>query len=379
MMSSLRALLHQRETRAAVALWSLIPTVFLFFALTLAVDPVANLDRLRLGVTMLDQGVETPQGQVAVGPRLIEGLTNELGIDAVTYSTEADLRTAVEARDVSGGVVVPAGMTVDLQAGYPVELTIVRTDANDSFGNAFMTNLAGQLAANLNAVVPAIVSGQPPALPAIAVATENLAATPDFRFPALPGTLLLPLWIASVAFAALLSRSGDRVRATAGASRTGIAELVVAAVAAGIASAVITLDVALFSWRSDIDLVGLFGLLWLGLIAIGWLLLGTVRLVGLGAGVVLGVLALFIQQPVSGAAFPATFAPDVVRWAEPVAPLRYLVEGVRNVLIGGSTTTDVVVALGLLAVAGAVLVAAGTVRLSVGADRNVPRETLATA
>lgn len=379
MMSSLRALLHQRDTRAAVVLWSLIPTVFLFFALTLAVNPVANLDRLRLGVTVLDQGVETPQGQVAVGPRLIEGLTRELGIEAVTYSTEADLRTAVEARDVSGGVIVPDGMTADLQAGHPVELTVVRTEANDSFGNAFMTNLAGQLAANLNAAVPAILSGQPPAPPAIAVATENLAATPDFRFPALPGTLLLPLWIASVAFAALLSRSGDRVRATAGASRTGIAELVVGAVAAGIASAVITLDVALFSWRSDIDLVGLFGLLWLGLVAIGWLLLGTVRLVGLGAGVALGVLALFIQQPVSGAAFPAAFAPDVVRWAEPVAPLRYLVEGVRNVLIGGSTTTDVVVALGLLAVAGAVLVAAGTVRLSVGADRNVRRETLATA
>lgn len=81
-------------------------------------------------------------------------------------------------------------------------------------------------------------------------------------------------------------------------------------------------------------------------------------------GALLGICALFLQQPISGAAFPADFAPDAVRWAEPIAPLRYLVEGLRDVLIGGSTRADMAVALACFAVVGLVLVGLGMARLS---------------
>jgi ABC-type polysaccharide/polyol phosphate export permease len=76
------------------------------------------------------------------------------------------------------------------------------------------------------------------------------------------------------------------------------------------------------------------------------------------------VLALFVQQPVSGAAFPPAFAPDSVRWLTDISPLRYMVEGVRNLLIGGSTTPEMAWGLALLAGAGLLLVAGGIARLA---------------
>ena len=368
-MSAFRALMAQREARAALAVWTLVPTVFLFFALTLAVDPTAHLDRIRLGVTSLDQGVVTPEGQVAIGPRLVEALHAQLGAEVVPYPTEGDLREAVLARDVAGAIVVPAGMTQDLQAGRPVEVRLIRSDANDVFTNALTTNLATQLASNINTALPAMLRGGSPAPTLVSVGVESVAATTDFRFVTVPATILLPVWMASVAFGALLARAGDRDRQTAGVAPTGLAEMAYALLGAAVAAAAVTSSIAAFTWRWDIDLAGLFGFLWLGLTAIALLVLGTIRVVGFELGVLLGVAASFVQQPVSGATFPSSFAPDAVRWAEPVAPLRYIVEGLRNLLIGGSTTSDMAAALAALAAAGALLVVVGIMRLWLASGR----------
>lgn len=362
-MSALRALVAQREAIAALAVWALVPAVFLFFALTLAVDPSAHLDRLGLGVAVLDEGFSTPQGQVAIGPRLVEGLRGQLRAEVALYATEAELREAVQAHDVAAGIVVPDGMTQDLQAGRAAELRLVRSDANDPLTNAFITSLASQLSTSLNSALPAMLRGEAPPPTLIAVATDNVAATTDYRFASIPATLLLPLWMAGVAFAALLARAGDQARQAAGLPWTAVSELAWAVIAAATTAAVVTVSVAAFTWRWDIDLAGLFGLLWLGLTAIAWLMLGTIRIVGVPLGVTLGVIALFVQQPVSGAAYPAAFAPDAVRWAEPVAPLHHLVEGMRNLLIGGSTTPEVAAALAVLAAAGALLTVIGAARL----------------
>jgi putative membrane protein len=362
-MNPFRALIHRREARAALAVLVGLPTLFLLFNLTLAVDPGANVDRLRLGAVVLDTGVTTPEGQVSIGPRLVGALQERLGAEVVTYSTTESLRDAVLRREVGGGLVVPADATARLRTGQGIELTVVRSDANDPFTNGFTANLAGSLAATLNAMLPGQLA-ESPTEPLVTVAADTVAMTPDFRFAAMPGVLLLPLWIAGVAFAVLLSRAGDHARRTTGAVRTGVAEVLFATLAAAVAAAVVAIDVALFTWRWDLDLISLFALLWLALTAVTWLLVGAVRVFGVALGAVLGIVALFLQQPVSGAAYPPAFAPEVVRWAEPIAPLRYLVEGLRDVLVGGTTLGDMAVALAWFAVAGLVLVGAGIARLA---------------
>jgi len=365
-MNALRQFLHRREARAALAVWTIVPALFLFFATTLAVDPGANLDELRLGAAIEDTGVSTPEGEVAIGPRLVEGLEAQLGLQVTTYGTEAALREAIDKRDVAAGIVVPEGATETLMTGGPIELGVIRTDANDPFTNAFTANLAGQLAANLNAVLPTMLpDAEPPAPPQVTVAADTVAPTADFRFATVMAALLLPLWMAGVAFSALLTRAGEAIRRSVGVSATAVSELSVAVIGAGIVAAVLVVGLATFTWNWEIDLVGLFGFGWLGLTAIAFLLLGAIRAFGLELGVGLGVLALFVQQPVSGAAFPAAMAPDWVAWAEPITPLRYLVEGLRNLLIGGSTTPDMVLALSVLGLVGLGLALIGYGRLAI--------------
>lgn len=372
-MSAFTTLLARHEARAALAVWTLVPVLFLFFSFTLAVNPAASLDRLELGAAVLDTPVSTPQGDVAIGPRLVDGLEAQLGVETTTFDSEAALRDAVLARDVSAGIVIPAGATAGVMGGGPLELEIVRSDANDPFTNAFSANLAGQLSANLNAALPQLLPGaEPPTAPLVNVASTTVAQSADFRFATTIGGLLLPLWVTALAFAALLSRAGNAVRRALGTAATVASELILVIVGAAAVAATLTLGIATFGWTWEINLVGLFGFTWLALAAIAWLLLGTIRAVGLEAGVLLGVLALFVQQPVSGAAYPAAMAPDVVRWAEPLAPLRYLVEGVRNVLIGGSTTPEMAFALAVIGLVGLTLAVAGSARLSMLEARHDP-------
>ena len=368
-MSAFRALLAEREARVAVAIWAIVPTLFLFFAMTLAVDPAAHLDRLRIGVTNLDAGISTPQGQLSLGTELSAGLAMRLQAEIVPFATEGELRGAVLGRVVNGGIVFPPAMTADLQAGRSVQPAIVRSEANDPFSNAFTATLGTNLAAAIGAAAPTL-RGEAPAPALATVVPQNVAAAKDFRLVSLPASLLLPLWMATVAFSVLLARAGDRARPAAGAGRVAVAELALAALGAASTALVIAAGVPLFTGLWDLDLVGLFGVLWLGLVAMSWLVLGTVRLVGLAAGALLAVLALFVQQPVSGAAFPASFAPDVVRWLEPIAPLRAFVEAIRDVAVGGSTLPAMATSLAILAFAGAVLMAAGALRLATVASHS---------
>jgi uncharacterized phage infection (PIP) family protein YhgE len=359
-MSALRALFAQREAKAAIAIWALLPTLFLFFAITLAVDPPAHLDKVRLGFVVLDSGVQTPQGQVVVATHLVDGLRNQLHIDLVQIQSEGALRDAVLAHSLAGGIVFPPDMTRDIQAGQPVALQVIKSDANDPVSNALVSNLSAQLSSNMNAALPVLQGGQP-APPLVSVTNDNVATSPDFRFPTIPAALLLPLWIATVAFSTLIFLAAKRARRDTAIRpwEMGLVELSVAVAGAAITSAVVTLDLALFTWRWDLDFTGLFGFLWLGLVASAWLIMGTIHLLGLELGVLLAVIALFVQQPVSGATFPSAFAPEAVRWVEGFAPLRYLVEGLRNLLIGGSTTPDMAIALAMLAGAGILLFAGG--------------------
>lgn len=376
-MSILRSIFAQHEAKAALGVWALIPTIFLFFAITLAVDPSTQLGKVKLGVAVLDTGVQTPQGQVSIGSKLVGGLHEQVPVQVVQFTTEEALRNAVFAHEVSGGIVFPENMTQNLQTQQPVQMRVIKSDANDPFTSAFMTNISTQLSSNLNAALPALLGGQATP-PLVSASVAAVATTTDFRFGTIPASMLLPIWVGTLAFCVLLSRATDRVRHTLGVSamQTGTLELGISAIGSAITAAVIVLDMALFTWRWDLDFVALFGFLWVGLLASAWLIQGTIRLLGFELGSALGLIALFVQQPVSGAGFPSAFAPDVVRWATDVSPLRYMVEGLRNILIGGSTTSNMAFALVLLAGAGLVIYAGGVARLSFMPSRQSPPQTV---
>src|SRR5436305_3045265 len=144
-----------------------------------------------------------------------------------------------------------------------------------------MANISTQLSTNLNAALPALLGGQP-VQPLVSTADAKVAASTDFRFGAIPAVLVLPLWIATLAFSVLLSRAADKARraSSVGMAQLALVQLGTGAIGAAIVAAVITLDIGLLTWRWDLDFLGLFGFLWLGLAASAWLLLGTIRLLG---------------------------------------------------------------------------------------------------
>jgi uncharacterized phage infection (PIP) family protein YhgE len=370
-MAAIKALFSQREARLALGIWALIPTLFLFFAITLAVDPTTQLGKLPFGMAVLDIGADTPQGHISIGSRLVDGLRQQLPVEIVTFSDEGALREAVLNHKVAGGIIFPANMTRNLQTKQPVTLPVIKSEGNDPFSMAFTTNLQSQIVTNLNTSLPGMQSGQPPIAPLVSAAPQVVATSTDFRFPIIPAALVLPIWLGAVAFGVFLSRAGNRLRENKDLRpvEVGLAELAVGVIGAVLVAAVITFDLGLFTWHWGLDFVGIFTFLGLGALATAWLILGAIRLFGLVPGALIGVLALFIQQPVSGAGFPPSFAPDAVRWAAEVSPLRYLVEGLRNLLIGGNTTGAMASALALLAGAGLVLYLAGMVRLALLAKR----------
>jgi uncharacterized phage infection (PIP) family protein YhgE len=370
-MSAIRTLFSQREARIALGIWAMIPTLFLFFSITLAVDPTTQLGKLPFGMAVLDTGADTPQGHISIGSRLVDGLHQQLPVEIVTFMDEGSLRAAVLNHKVAGGIIFPANMTRNLQAKQPVALSVVKSEGNDPFSTAFTTNLQSQIVTNLNVSLPGMLSGQPPAAQLVSAAPQVVVASTDFRFPIIPATLMLPIWLGAVAFGVFMSRAGNRLRENKELKpvEVGLAELAAGVIGAALVAAVITLDLRLFTWRWDLDVVGIFTFLWLGALATAWLILGAIRLFGLIPGAPFGVLALFIQQPVSGAGFPASFAPEAVRWAANVSPLRYLIEGLRNLLIGGTTTGEMASALAWLAGAGLVLYLVGAARLAWRANR----------
>jgi uncharacterized phage infection (PIP) family protein YhgE len=368
-MESLRLVLRQRPARAALAIWALLPTLFLFFGLTLAVDPTSQAAKVRVAFVNLDPGLQTPQGSLSAPARLIEGLRQQAPFQVVTLASEPELRAAVLAREVAVGFVFPEGFTAGLRAGQPVQLVVVRSEANDPATNALAANLAREIPANLNRQLPALTGGAP-APNLVGARDEIVAASADFRWALVPATLVLPLWVGTLAFAVLLSRAVDAARpGLPGGWRTAALELATGAVGAAVVAAVVVIDLALFAWNGRFEVAGLWAFLWLGLTAVAWLLQGLIRLLGWEIGALVGVLALFLQQPLSGAAYPPAFAPDAVRWAEGLAPLRYLVEGMRNFLVGGSTTPPLATALVWVALFGLLLYGGGMARVALTSRR----------
>src|SRR5689334_8265534 len=107
-MSAIHSVFAQREARMALAIWAIIPTIFLFFTITLAVDPSTQLSKVRVGVAILDKGVQTPNGNMVVGSQLVQGLHKQAPFQLIQFPTENELRNALLSRQIAGGLIFPA-------------------------------------------------------------------------------------------------------------------------------------------------------------------------------------------------------------------------------------------------------------------------------
>jgi hypothetical protein len=178
-MATMVAMLRRRETWAALVLLAGLPTLFLFQPHA-RVGPGCPPRRGEPGCRRARRGRLHAPGAGVDRSKGADMLHQRLGV--ATSPSPNETRDAVLTRDVAAGLVVPAGATASLQAGHPVALGLVRSDAGDLFTNALTANLAGSLGPMLDAALPAALAGQQ-ARPLVTVEEANAAATPDFRYP----------------------------------------------------------------------------------------------------------------------------------------------------------------------------------------------------
>jgi hypothetical protein len=160
----------------------------------------------------------------------------------------------VLAREVSGGIVVPADTTAHLSwtadggGGRVTPATSSATASRQAWP---------ALAATLNAALPAIQAGAP-VEPVVTVATETAATAADFRFVA-------PRSCCCRSDRRRRRRArgaGRRPGSTVGRRRPDGDRRAAFVALAAVATPLSSVDVALFTWHLDIDAVGLFAFLW---------------------------------------------------------------------------------------------------------------------
>jgi len=380
----LRQFMHHRLTRFGVVAPLLVVSAYLFFDLTGAADEAAHLDKVRVGVANLDRGLETPIGTVSLASLAVAEMDERAPFKVESRATAEELRDGVLARDVAIGFVFPEDFTANVLGGTPTEVRVFRSEANDAFTNAFTRTLVMEWQANFDQVATTIGKlgsgggGLPAEETALIEAREEVVApVPNFRLSKLPMQITFPFWTAIIVLAVLIAMAGRQITSDRGGSdpwAITLAQVAVAAVATCLLAIVMVVDIALFSWEWSIRYVPLWAFTWLTAISGALLILGVIRLAGLAAGLIVSLPLLLIHQIVGGGTAPGSFAPAVYRWLEGLVPMRYFTEGFRNVLFGGTTSGRMMVALGAIALIGILLLAVGTVRAALMAQRDVSAE-----
>jgi len=317
---------------------------------TLLMAPMVAMEPrdLPLAVVNLDEGVETPQGQVNAGEQVIEAIQSDDANGLVAWRAlddQAALDAALEDNDVYAALVVPAdfGVSQAMAQQGQGEASPLRLIVNEG-KNPMVT---GQLSGSLSA----LTAGSD-----LPVETEYYHEVPDslgLVASFLPMVLMILTYISSYATGVVI-RSVFPLRATGRAARVatqlGVAAL--AAIAVGylgssILDAMVDLEVSVPD-VAPFMAISSFALMTLVIGSVNW-----IGLVGMAVPILILVLGL------GPADLPFEFLP--VFWQDfvyPWNPLRFLADGARAVLYqGAGWWNPATLGLVLTALIGIVLVA----------------------
>jgi len=369
-------------TRWALGLPPLIVTAFLFFNLTGASDGTAHLDKIKVAVTDLDRGIETPIGTISLASVAVAQFEEQAPFDIISSDSAEDLRDDVLGRRAALGFVFPEDFTEKVLGGEQAEVQVLRSEANDAFTNGVAMGLVREWQANLDRVASSVAdlgsggSFIPGLEPSAIVATEEvIAPIPNFRLEKLPMEILFPFWGSTIVMAAFILLAGREVASRFRQSEPwAISTVQIGLALSGTAllSLVMVLGIAFFAWEWSLKYIPLWSFMWLTAASSTLVLLGFMRCVGLVIGLIVSTPFLLIQQIVGGGVVPGSWAPPVYRWLESLVPMRYFTEGFRNILFGDTTTGSMVIALGSIALIGLGMLVLGTIRDAMTAQDQEP-------
>ncbi len=315
--------------------------------------PMANMElkNLPFAVVNEDAGMDTPQGAVNVGEKVLGGIAR-LGQDSPLEVHElADaqaLDTALDGKGYFGAIVIPEDFTAQTLAaqagrGEAPALSILLDNAKSPMvANTLSARMGDMLAERgMNATVEVIHAGD-------AAASSPMAAMLSQQVGVMP--LIIVTLVGSLLLTRALTQSGARGWKLAALTvALGLAlATVVAAVLAGLIGVVVAAGIGYWS---------LFGLLWLAAAALVLFMLGAMRLhIVLGVG--LGLATIMLGN--AAAAMPREVLPGWWHAVYDWVPQSHLGEGIRQLQFMGASVVEATSGyFAVVGIVGLVLVLAG--------------------
>lgn len=302
--------------KQAIIVPVLIMLIFSVFTLTAPMDPEKTAQAVTLGIVNQDEGLPMPP--VKVSERMLQGLGGQMPFATQSFDNRDDAVAALEAGDLSVLLVFPTDFSAKAFKGDQARFEIVTSPA--------VTVAEFQMAQQLERMLPAAMSagvaslrlamkeGSMPTaeMPVAAEVTSVVEAGPMASMQA-PFAMLYTTWLASLVGAVMmtLATRGRADRGTVALTRTLIPVLVM-----GLASLCLALVVgATAGWGA---LLPAWAVVWPTAIALSWLFVGLLSLLGLWVVILLLPLA-FYQSAIGGVMAPAAAAPEwlsrITSWA----------------------------------------------------------------
>lgn len=135
----------------AVAIISLIPSLYTALYIGAIWDPYGNMHRLPAGLAILDAGTDFRGASYNLGRQLADELNKKRSFTFIEYGGEKEAERAVRAGDVYFALVVPSNFSKDaLRGAQPAYLTLVTSQGTSFVATLVAERLAGDVAEGLN-------------------------------------------------------------------------------------------------------------------------------------------------------------------------------------------------------------------------------------
>lgn len=132
---------------------TLLPALFLLIQVASAWDPYGNLNKLPVGLVVLDRGTTYANQRIELGAEVKKNLLDKKSFDFRVYPSEAAVREAVDKSEVYFAAVVPADFSEKALRGEganPSKLTLISAEGTSYFSNRLGKSFATSLSDTVN-------------------------------------------------------------------------------------------------------------------------------------------------------------------------------------------------------------------------------------
>ncbi len=365
MKSIFAAFMKLPTTKVGIATAILFQLIFTIVWMTGYHGMTDRLDQLKVAVVNED---------TVYGEQLITNLQSSLPVGVQTGMTLAEAQQQLQQRDVQMIIEIPADFSSTVQSQTPAQLHYFINESNPIMIKNMMTSIADKVTATVNRAavesgLKGVFAGQLADDQAQTAATmmsqrvvsdiQSVNPVQGMNNQMVPMMMILASYVG-----AMIMGQNFQISSKALASRFGrwsrmSVRLLVTAGASIVVSLVGTSLVALFGGQLGHGFMALWG--FQALFLLTFMLVAQMFLFVFDmAGMLFNILILSVQLVSSGAMMPRELLPDFYQWIGSAFPATYAVQGLMNLLFGGTGVGKDCLALILIMVFALIVIAIAT-------------------